>query len=65
MPGYCDVPDIDGQHLSHHVDIHARGQPGIMDLHALNVIFDRELTPAFVDLQAVRQKLEILFDHTG
>jgi hypothetical protein len=33
-----EVPDIDGQQLLDAMDIHARRQPGVMDLHALNVI---------------------------
>ena len=60
-----EVPDIDGQQLPHAMDIHARREPGIMDLHALNIVRDKKLPPAIVDLPAVRQELEIPLDHTG
>ena len=60
-----EVPDIDGQQLPHAMDIHARREPGIMDLHALNIVRDKKLPPAIVDLPAVRQELEIPFDHAG
>src|ERR1035441_6691252 len=45
--------------------VHTGCQPGIMDLHALNVVRDQKGSPAVVDFLAVRQKLEIPFDHTG
>ena len=45
--------------------IHASRQPGIMNLHALNIMRDQQRPPAVVDLTAVRQKLEIAFDHAG
>ena len=60
-----EVPDIDSQQLPNAMDIHACRQPGIMDLHALNIVRDKQGPPAVVNFPAVRQKLEIAFDHTG
>jgi hypothetical protein len=60
-----EVPDIEGQQLPDAMDIHACRQPGIMDLHALNIVRDKQGPPAVVNLPAIRQKLEIPFDHAG
>jgi hypothetical protein len=61
----AEVPDIDSQQLPDAMDIHACRQPGIMDLHALNIVRDKQGPPAVVNLPAIRQKLEIPFDHAG
>src|SRR5580658_1418726 len=60
-----EISNIKGQQLGYAMDVHACSQPGVMDLHALDVVLDQKGAPALVDLPAVRQKLEILFDHTG
>jgi hypothetical protein len=60
-----EIPNIDGQQLSHAMHIHARRQSGVMDLHAMDVMRDQKGAPALMDLPAVRKELEVLFDHTG
>jgi hypothetical protein len=37
-----EVPDIDGQQLSNAMNIHARCQASVMDLHTLNVMGDKQ-----------------------
>lgn len=56
-----EIPDIDRQYLPDAMDIHGRCRPGVMDLHAQNVMRDQQGPPAIVDFPAVRQKLEISF----
>ena len=60
-----EVPNIDGQQLPNAMDIHACRQPGVVDLHTLNVMRDQQRPPAVVHLPTVRQKLEIPLDHSG
>jgi hypothetical protein len=38
----AEITDIDGQQLPNAVDIHARCQTRVMDLHALNVMRDQK-----------------------
>lgn len=57
------IPDIDGQQPSDTMDIHARCQAGVMDLHAINVVRHNQGPPAVVDIPTVRQEIEISFDH--
>lgn len=54
---------INRQYFPDAVDIHARRQSSVMDLHALNVVRHQQRAPAVVYLAAVRKKLEIPFDH--
>lgn len=61
----AEIPHVDGQQLPNPMDIHARRQPGVMNLHTLNVVRDQKRPPAVVNLPTVRQKLEVSFDHTG
>jgi len=49
-----EISDIDGQQLRNAVNIHARGQASIVDLHALDVVRDEKLTPTIMDVAAVR-----------
>jgi hypothetical protein len=35
-----EIPDIERQQLRDAVNIHACGQPGVMDLHALDLVRD-------------------------
>jgi hypothetical protein len=37
----AEVPRVHGQNLLNTMDVHACGQPGIMDLHTLNVVSDQ------------------------
>ena len=60
-----EVPDIEGEQLLDAMDVHACRQPGIMDLHALNMVRDKQGPPAVMNFPAIRQKLEIAFDHAG
>jgi hypothetical protein len=59
------VTDIGRQQFRDAVDIHAGRQPGVMDLHALDAMLDKQGPPAVVDFPAVRQKFEITLDHAG
>jgi len=43
--------------------MHARCQPGIVDLHALDIMCDQKGPPAIMDIAAIREKLEITLDH--
>jgi glyoxylate carboligase len=58
------VPNIEGRQLRDAVNIHAGGQAGVMHLHALDVMRYEKPPPTVMDIPAVRQKLEISFDHT-
>lgn len=60
-----EISDVDGQQLIDSMNIHARCQPSIMDLHAVYVMRDEKVTPALVDLPVVRQKFEIPLDNTS
>ena len=60
-----EVTDIDGQQLRDAVDIHAGCQSGVMDLHTLDSMGDKQGPPAVMHVPAVRQKFEIPLDHTG
>lgn len=40
-----EIPDIDGQQLRNAVNVHARSQAGIVDLHAPDVVHDEKLPP--------------------
>ena len=60
-----EIPNIDGQQLRYAVNAHARSQAGIVDLHALDVVGDQKSPPTIMHLAAVRQQLEIPFDHAG
>jgi hypothetical protein len=60
-----EIPDIDGQQPANTMHVHARRQSCVMDLHALDVMRYQKRPPALVDLPAIRQELEILFDYTG
>ncbi len=59
------ISDVNGQQLLDSMYIHARRKPGVMDLYALYVMRNEKVTPALVDLPAVRQKFEIPLDHTS
>jgi len=41
-----EIPDIDDHQLPDAMDIHARRQQSVMDLHALNVMRDKQGPPA-------------------
>jgi hypothetical protein len=59
-----EVPDIDGQQLSNAMNIHARCQASVMDLHTLNVMGDKQGSPSVMYFPAIRQQFEIPLDHT-
>jgi hypothetical protein len=40
-----EVPDIKGQQLRDAVNVHARGQAGVMDLHAFDPVGDEKPPP--------------------
>jgi hypothetical protein len=48
------VPDIDGQQLRDPVNVHARGQAGIMYLHTFDFVHDEKVPPTVVHIAAVR-----------
>jgi hypothetical protein len=58
-----EIPDIDGRQLRDAVNVHARSQTGIVDLHALDVVRDEKPPPTIMHVAAVREKLKIPFDH--
>src|ERR1017187_2478939 len=60
-----EIPDIDGRQLRDAVNVHARSQAGIVDLHALDVVHDEKPPPTIMHVAAVRQKLKIPLDHAG
>lgn len=60
-----EVSNIDGEDLPYAIDVHARSQPRVVDLHALNVMSDKQRPPAVMDFLVVRQELEVPFDHLG
>ena len=60
-----EIFDIQRQKSSDTVDIHACRQPGVMNLHTLNIMPDQERTPAVMNFAAVRQELEITLDYSG
>ena len=59
-----EVTHVYRQYLPDTVYIHAGRQPCVMELDALDVMSDRQRTPALMHLAAIRQKLEIPLDHT-
>jgi hypothetical protein len=58
-----EIAYVDCQNLAYAMDVHAGGQPGIVDLHTLDIMRDQQCAPAVVRLAAVGQKLEISLDH--
>jgi hypothetical protein len=60
-----EIANIDRQQLCNAVNVHARGQTGIMDLHALDFVRDEKTPPSIMHSATVRQKLKIPFDHVG
>ena len=59
------VPDVDGQQVRDAVNIHALSQPSVMDLHALDFVSNKKLTPTVMHVAAVRQELKIALDDAG
>jgi hypothetical protein len=59
------VTDVDRQQLCDAMNVHARRDPGIMDLHASDFLVQEQVPPVIMDGAAVRQKLKIAFDYTG
>jgi hypothetical protein len=48
------IPHIDRQQLSDTVGIHTRRQPGVMDLHAMNVVGDQRYGNTQDDKSGIR-----------
>ena len=48
------VRGVDGQQLRDAVNIHARGQSRIVDLHSLNFVRDEKPAPTVMHIAAVR-----------
>jgi hypothetical protein len=59
------VPDVDGQQLRDAVNVHTGREPGVMNLHALDLVHEEKMPPAVMHVAAVRQQLKIPFDHAG
>jgi hypothetical protein len=59
------VVDVDGQQMGDAMNVHARGEAGVMDLHALDFVRDQKLTPTIMHVATVRQKLKIALDDAG
>ena len=59
------VPDVDSQHLRDAVNIHARRDPGIVNLHAPDFLGQEQLPPTVMDIAAFGQQLKIPFDYAG
>ena len=47
------------------MDIHACRQSGVVDLYTLNIVYNKQGSPAIVDFAAVWQKVEVTLDHAG
>jgi hypothetical protein len=59
------VPDVDRQQLRYAVDVHARRDPGIVNLNSPDFLGEKELPPTVMDVPALRQQLKIPFDYAG
>ncbi len=60
-----EVSDVECQQLSDTMNIHASREPGVMDLHPLDVMRDQKRPPTVVNFPAVREEFEVPFDHAG
>ncbi len=48
-----EVPHVDRQQLPDSVHVHAGGQPGIMNVNALDVMCDEQRAPALMGFAAI------------
>jgi hypothetical protein len=59
------VTDIDRQQLRYSVNIHARGQTGVVNLHPDDFVRDEKAPPKVMHVAAVRQEVEVPLDHAS
>ena len=57
-----EVGGVERAQVSHAVNLHGSGQPGVMNLNAQDGMGDHETTPFAVDGLAIRQEHHSLFD---
>ena len=60
-----EIADIHSQNLPDAVDIHACRQSGVVDLYTLNIVYNKQRSPAIMNFAAIWQKVEVPLDHMG
>jgi hypothetical protein len=60
-----EIAAIHRQYLPDAVDIHACRQSGVVDLYTLDIVYNKQRSPAIVDFATIWQKVEVTLDHAG